>query len=120
MKWAVFWRKGDNGLPGRRHCLIVARNVLTGEVKYFVSNRVPGERGITLRWLLRVAFGRWSVEKNHPLCTSRERWCGHPIAGYYKYRGAARPGHLVPAVPLCAPRRRRMFNHSRFPLPPRA
>ena len=62
VKWAVFWRKRTNGLPGRRHSLIVARNVLTKEVKYFVSNRVPGERGITLRWLLRVAFGRWSVE----------------------------------------------------------
>ena len=62
VKWAVFWRKGDNGLPGRRHCLIVARNVLTGELKYFVCNRVPGERDVTLRWLLRVAFGRWSVE----------------------------------------------------------
>ncbi len=62
VKWAVFWRKGTNGLPGRRHCLIVARNVLTMEVKYFVSNRVPGERGITLRRLLRVAFQRWSVE----------------------------------------------------------
>jgi SRSO17 transposase len=63
VKWAVFWRKGEDGLPGRRHCLIVARNVLTQEVKYFVANRVPGERGITLRWLLRVAFGRWSVER---------------------------------------------------------
>jgi SRSO17 transposase len=62
VKWAVFWRKGTNGLPGRRHCLIVARNVLTLEVKYFVSNRVPGECGITLRLLLRVAFQRWSVE----------------------------------------------------------
>jgi SRSO17 transposase len=63
VKWAVFWRKGEDGLPGRRHCLIVARNVLTEEVKYFVSNRVPGVKGVTLRWLLRVAFGRWSVER---------------------------------------------------------
>ena len=62
VKWAVFWRKGSDGLPGRRHCLIVARNVLTKEIKYFVSNRVPGARGITLRRLLRVAFQRWSVE----------------------------------------------------------
>ncbi len=62
VKWAVFWRKGTDGLPGRRHCLIVARNVVTKEVKYFVSNRVPGERGISLRRLLCVAFGRWSVE----------------------------------------------------------
>ena len=63
VKWAVFWRKGEDGLPGRRHCLIVARNVLTEEVKYFVANRVPGAKGVTLRWLLRVAFGRWSVER---------------------------------------------------------
>jgi SRSO17 transposase len=62
VKWAVFWRKGLNGLPTRRHCLIVARNVVTKEVKYFLSNRVPGEHGISLRRLLRVAFGRWSVE----------------------------------------------------------
>jgi SRSO17 transposase len=62
VKWAVFWRKGRNGLPGRRHCLIVARHVMTNEVKYFVSNRVPGECGMTLRRLLRVAFSRWSVE----------------------------------------------------------
>lgn len=62
VKWALFWRKDSAGLVGRRHCLIVARNVLTNEVKYFVSNRVPGERGITLRRLLRVAFQRCSVE----------------------------------------------------------
>jgi SRSO17 transposase len=62
VKWAVFWRKGVNGLPGRRHSLIVARNVLTMEVKYFVCNRAPGDHGFTLRRLLRVAFGRWSVE----------------------------------------------------------
>lgn len=62
VKWQAFWRKSTDGMPGRRHCLIVARNVLTGEVKYFVANRVPGVAGTTLRWLLRVAFGRWSIE----------------------------------------------------------
>lgn len=68
VKWTVFWRKDEAGFPTRRHSLIVARNVLTGEVKYFLSNRVPGERNpvtdqwVTLRWLLRVAFGRWSIE----------------------------------------------------------
>ena len=64
VKWSVFWRKGAGGLPGRRQCLIFARNVLSGEEKYFLANRVPGERGITLRWLLRVAFGRWPVERS--------------------------------------------------------
>lgn len=62
VKWATFWRKDAEGLPSRRQCLIVARNVLSGEVKYFVANRVPGDPGVTLRWLLCVAFGRWTVE----------------------------------------------------------
>jgi len=63
VKWAVCWHKGEDGLPGRQHCLIVTRNVLTEQLKYFVCNRVPGEAAITLRWLLRVAFGRWTVER---------------------------------------------------------
>ena len=68
VKWAVFWRKDADGWPTRRHGLIVARNVLTGEVKDFLSNRVPGEinlatgQPITLRCLLRAAFGRCSIE----------------------------------------------------------
>jgi SRSO17 transposase len=68
VKWAPIWRKDENGLPSRRHCLIVARNVRTGEVKYFLANRCPGDahpqtkKRITLRGLLRVAFGRWSIE----------------------------------------------------------
>jgi SRSO17 transposase len=62
VKWIKFWRKVPHELASRRHCLIVARNVLTGEVKYFVANRCPGQGGVTLRWLLQVAFGRWNVE----------------------------------------------------------
>lgn len=62
VKWIEFWRKVSKSLPPCRHCLIVARNVLTQEVKYFVANRLPGYRGVTIRWLLRVAFARWNVE----------------------------------------------------------
>jgi SRSO17 transposase len=68
VKWATFWRKNDAGLPTRRHTLIVTRHVLTGEVKYFLANRMPGERNpvtgetISLRDLLSVAFGRWPIE----------------------------------------------------------
>ena len=42
--------------------LIVSRHVLTGEVKYFLSNRVSGLDGWTLRAMLRIAFGRWQIE----------------------------------------------------------
>ncbi len=43
----------------RTYWLIVARNVGTGEVKYFVSN-APADT--PLEKLLRVAFRRWNVE----------------------------------------------------------
>lgn len=62
VKWTWFWRKSKDKLPARQHTFIVARNVRTGEVKYFLSNRVVGRGGVTLRWLLRVAFGRWAIE----------------------------------------------------------
>jgi SRSO17 transposase len=63
IKWHTCWRKTHtSGLVSRQGTLIVARNVLTGETKYFFSNRVKGRDGWTLRDLLRVAFGRWQVE----------------------------------------------------------
>ena len=64
VKWASFYRKQSNGLPSAAGCLIVARNVLNPkEVKYFAANQVPGENGVTLNWLLWVAFRRWPVER---------------------------------------------------------
>ena len=62
IKWLKVWRKTEPGLPSKQQTLIVARSVRTGEVKFFLSNQVAGRDGVTLRWLLRVAFGRWSIE----------------------------------------------------------
>jgi SRSO17 transposase len=55
-------RRGDRHVatPTWPHRLIVARNVLTGEVKHFISNAPPG---VPLSELLRVAFTRWAVER---------------------------------------------------------
>ena len=50
-------RRGE--LSNRTYWLIVARNVATGEVKYFISN-VPADTPVET--LLRVAFRRWNVE----------------------------------------------------------
>jgi SRSO17 transposase len=53
--------KDDNGLPGTRLHLIIARNVLDPEeIKFFVSN-APPPTGIGT--LLLVAFSRWRVER---------------------------------------------------------
>jgi len=50
-------RRGE--LSDRTYWLIVARNVKTGEVKYFLSN-APADT--PMEKLLRVAFTRWNVE----------------------------------------------------------
>jgi SRSO17 transposase len=69
MVWQVkvhrFYRKhGDAALPGPTHTLIVARDVLDRtQVKYFLSNLVPGRDGVTVEWMLWVAFGRFGVER---------------------------------------------------------
>lgn len=63
IKWHTCWRKATGAKLISNQCtLVIARNVLTDEVKYFLSNRVPGRDGWSLRRLLRVAFGRWAVE----------------------------------------------------------
>lgn len=49
----------DHGLPGAPLRLIVARNVLDGEVKYFFSNAPATE---PLKNLLHVAFSRFHIE----------------------------------------------------------
>jgi len=64
VKHGVFWRKcQQTKLPTRQHTPLVCRNVLTGEIKYFLSNQVIGREGATLGWLLQVAFGRWEIEQ---------------------------------------------------------
>lgn len=54
-------RRGTGqGMPSAPLWLIVARNVLTDELKYFVSN---APAGTPLEELLRVAFSRWHIER---------------------------------------------------------
>ena len=63
IRWHTCWRKTHTETLVSKQCtLVVARNVLTGEVKYFLSNRIPGRKGWSLRKILRVAFGRWPIE----------------------------------------------------------
>ena len=62
IKHASFWRKHQDGLPAQAGTLIVARNVLTDELKYFVSNMAVGDGGVSIEWLLWVAFSRWPIE----------------------------------------------------------
>jgi SRSO17 transposase len=61
VKTARITMKKDDGLPGLRLHLVVARNVLDpDEVKFFVSN---APQGTSVQTLLLVAFSRWRVER---------------------------------------------------------
>ena len=62
IKHLTVWRQTSEHLPSTRLTLIIAVNVRTGETKFFLANAVAGEDGVTLRALLRVAFGRWAIE----------------------------------------------------------
>lgn len=66
-KGPIVWRvretrffPNDEGVPGEALRLIVAQEVLTGEMKYFLSN-APVE--VPLKVLLCVAFARWHIER---------------------------------------------------------
>lgn len=52
--------KGSDGLPGKSLWLLVARNVLDGELKFFVSN---ASEFASMAMLLQVTFQRWRVER---------------------------------------------------------
>lgn len=57
---AVCFYQNRGGLPFGPLWLMVACNVLDGEVKYFLSNAGPGTPLEVLLW---VAFSRWHVER---------------------------------------------------------
>jgi len=59
VKAARVYLQQDGRPTDRTYWLIVAKNVETGEVKYFVSNAPPKAALLTL---LKVAFCRWGVE----------------------------------------------------------
>ena len=65
VKVSKFYRKqGEKRLPRQAHTLLVARNVLdTNEVKYFLTNMSLDSPGVTLQWLLWIAFSRWPIER---------------------------------------------------------
>lgn len=59
-KTMVVYPQNEHGLPSQAHILLVVRDVLSGEVKYFLCY-APPKTPINL--LIKVAFSRWSVER---------------------------------------------------------
>lgn len=86
VKSAGFWEHGRNA-PAEAQRLLIARNVRTEEVKYFVSN---APEDVLLHALVRVAFSRWHVERCFQDCKSE---LGLNHAELRNYRGLHR--HLI-------------------------
>lgn len=59
VKESPFWLRRE-GVPTAEHRLVVARNALTGEIKYFLTNAPSPVR---IEEIARVAFTRWTVER---------------------------------------------------------
>jgi len=59
IKESPFWLRRE-GVPTAEHRLVVARNALTSEIKYFVTNATASVR---IEEIMSVAFTRWTVER---------------------------------------------------------
>jgi len=59
VKAAQVWQMQDKACSSRTYWLLWAKNVVTGEEKYFLSNAPANAK---LQTLVRVAFRRWNVE----------------------------------------------------------
>jgi SRSO17 transposase len=76
VKAAPVWQRQDKEWSQRTYWLIWARNVATGEEKYFLSNASANAK---LQTLVRVAFRRWNVEHTFRL--------GKSELGFTHYEG---------------------------------
>jgi SRSO17 transposase len=86
VKAGRFWEQSENA-PEESQWLLVARNVRTGEVKYFLSN---APEHTLLTELMRVAFSRWHVERCFQDCKTE---LGLNHAELRNYKGLHR--HLI-------------------------
>lgn len=86
LKAGRFWEHGSNA-PAAAQWLLLARNVRTDEVKYFLSN---APEDTPLRALVRAAFSRWHVERCFQDCKTE---LGLNHAELRNYQGLHR--HLI-------------------------
>ena len=89
MKAAQVWQMQNKKWSTRTYWLIWARNVASGEEKYFLSNASAHAK---LQTLVRVAFRRWNVEHSFRV--------GKSELGFTHYEGRNYPG-LMRHQTLC-------------------
>ena len=60
VKHSLVYPQDENHLPMRAHHLLIVRDVMSSEIKYFLANAPENTSAGTL---LKVAFSRWRVER---------------------------------------------------------
>ena len=60
VKHAILYPQNSKKLPSRAHHLLIVRDVMTDEVKLFISN---APKKASVETMLKVAFSRWRVER---------------------------------------------------------
>lgn len=60
VKHAIVYPQNGQKLPSKAHHLLLVRDVMTGEIKLFLSN---APKKTSVETLLKVAFSRWRVER---------------------------------------------------------
>ena len=90
VKAAQVWQMQDKEWSNRTYWLIWARNVATGEEKYFLSNAPANAK---LQTLVRVD-GRIKAVKDGRWLRTRQEWVGE-----YMARKTVQPPQAVPGVP---------------------
>lgn len=93
VKHAIIYPQNSKKFPSRAHHLLVVRDVMTDEVKLFISN---APKKTTVETLLKVAFSRWRVER----CFEDDK----KYVGLDHFEGRGYPGlmrhHILSAVSL--------------------
>ena len=87
VKHGMVYPQDENKLPMQAHQLLIVRDVMTQEIKYFLSN-APINTSVGV--LLKVAFSRWRVER----CFEDDK----SYVGLDHYQGRGYPGlirHLI-------------------------
>jgi hypothetical protein len=87
VKHGIVYPQDENKLPMQAHHLLIVRDVLTQEIKYFLCN-APVNTSVGV--LLKVAFSRWRVER----CFEDNK----SYVGLDHYQGRGYPGllrHLI-------------------------
>jgi SRSO17 transposase len=114
VKHVLLYVKDEEALPTQRYHLLVCKNPLTGEIKYFLSNAPPKT---PVKKLLQVAFSRWPIERcfeDHKGEVGLTHWEGRVWVGLERHLILTAVSYLFLAI-ACQRLREKKSGPDRLP-----